>query len=95
MRIRCKSCLGVYVTLLPDGMEYYHACPPDTMVTVKRGGAPREVKLADVQAGDVEVSRRHVDRADHRDENIVVIRNDKGDVTTRIKSEGRGTEPAP
>jgi len=25
---RCNSCLGVYRELLPDGMLYFHACPP-------------------------------------------------------------------
>ena len=95
MRVRCRTCQGVYLTLLPDGMEYYHACAPETMATVRRGGVTREVKLAEVLAGDVEVSRRNVARANARDENIVVERAANGTVTTRIKSEGQGTEPAP
>jgi hypothetical protein len=25
---QCKACGGVYESMLPDGMEYYHVCPP-------------------------------------------------------------------
>lgn len=95
MRVRCKACGGVYVAVLPDGMEYYHACPPETLVTVRRDAGTREVLLADVQPTDTEISRRTRERADARDENVVVVSREPGKERFGIKREGRGVEAAP
>jgi len=36
MRVRCKTCGGEYDTTTPDGMAYFHHCPPIAAVKVQQ-----------------------------------------------------------
>jgi hypothetical protein len=53
MKLRCGTCQGEYNRTLPDGMLYFHACPPLTMLQVKRGGRAIAIPLSDLQQTDV------------------------------------------
>lgn len=58
---QCESCGGTFASVVPDGLEYYHACPPITRVRVKRGAAWVEVPLVAVLPTDtIEVRRAGV-----------------------------------
>jgi hypothetical protein len=35
--LKCKTCGGTYAALLPDGTEYYHACPPLSVGELRDG----------------------------------------------------------
>ena len=52
MAKRCKTCGGIYESTLDDGSEYYHVCPPITMVAVQRDGQTQRVPLADLRPTD-------------------------------------------
>ncbi len=97
-RFRCNTCLGSYHDTLPDGMDYYHACPPLAMP-----GAQPDPALP----GFTPPVER--ERADKRDENLppgivfveglaVRLEPDPNDravvrrvpVTSLLKSEGKG-----
>jgi hypothetical protein len=71
MPTKCLTCNGVYAPLLPDGMRYFHACPPltdaDVIATL---GLPLVVATwtAAQQAAFAAASRV---RPNARDENIV------------------------
>ena len=54
----CNACDGVFPDVLTDGTRYFHACPPERFVRVKRAGADLVVALADVQPGDLFRVRR-------------------------------------
>ncbi len=69
-RFRCNACRGEFDDVLRDGVRYFHACPPQLLVTVERGAATLEVRLDRVLAGDVEISRRSIERANRRNENV-------------------------
>jgi hypothetical protein len=91
MALRCKTCRGEYEPLGPDGMPYYHACPPLlTGVVVARGGAVVTVPPQALQAGEVELDRTYGPRPNARDENANPAAGTRG----AIKSEGAGTERA-
>lgn len=49
---RCKSCLGEYDDIGPDGVRYFHACPPLTRVHVERAAVEQDVPLATVLPTD-------------------------------------------
>ena len=53
MRQRCNTCQGEYDTIGADGSSYFHACPPETLVSVRRGTQRLEVLLSDVRPDDV------------------------------------------
>lgn len=52
MRLRCKSCSGVYETTMADGSAYYHVCPPERATLVTREKQRRRVALSDVLPTD-------------------------------------------
>lgn len=49
---RCRVCGGVYASILSDGVRYFHSCPPEIRVRVRRGSAVLEVSLADLRPND-------------------------------------------
>lgn len=86
--VKCNSCGGTYEPVLPDGMQYFHACPPLS--------AP-ELQAA-VDAGDVELPKGMrvedalrvtvFERANKRDENVVA--GGDPEHAAPIKAEGDG-----
>lgn len=38
---QCKSCLGSYETMQPDGTEYFHVCPPGIPTADVRNENPK------------------------------------------------------
>lgn len=44
MRVECQTCRGHYDTVLPDGSEYYHVCPPlsawEVRAAIAAGASP-------------------------------------------------------
>lgn len=52
--VKCNTCGGTYEPVLPDGMEYYHACPPL---------AGHEI-TAGLEAGTVRLTRKQRDALD-------------------------------
>lgn len=91
--LRCKSCGGEYQDVSPDGLRYFHVCPPLEICHVDRAGALSDVERKDVQPGDKVLSSRFVPRPNHRDENVIVSGYDKaGNPITAAKSAGAGVE---
>lgn len=93
MRVRCESCGGVYVDVLPDGIRYFHACPPLSRVELAAEMAAGRVRLPAGETVDLAIARRDYPRPARRDENVPSARGvDSG----RLKASGRGvTELAP
>ena len=89
--LRCSVCNGKYRDVQSDGMAYAHVCPPVTVLTVKRGAATVDVDLHDVKSGDVEVSRRAVERLNARNENFAASQPD----TPGGVPKGAAVEPEP
>lgn len=58
MAKQCNTCGGIYEPLGPDGVAYYHTCPPIVMVPVMRDGEALLVPLADLQKTDRVAARR-------------------------------------
>jgi hypothetical protein len=52
-RLRCNTCQGEYTDVGPDGLRYFHACAPSTLVRVTRAGVDQDVALAAVQPTDL------------------------------------------
>jgi hypothetical protein len=53
MRLKCGTCGGEYDSVLPDGMRYFHACPPVRFVLVTRKRQPLYVQPANLLVDDV------------------------------------------
>lgn len=87
MRKRCLSCGGEYDDTMPDGLAYFHACPPIvSKVRVQRAGKLVDVAPGDVLPDDEEVDRLYIERPDKRDENVERV--PPGQIKRR--SEGKG-----
>lgn len=92
-RKRCNTCLGIYDDVLPDGLRYFHVCPPvaeyfdSTKAPIDRATADSIAKLG----GRYYV--RYVERPNARDENAIKGR----DMSTRgqPKKAGTGTTEIP
>lgn len=89
MAIRCKACGGVYEPIQSDGTEYYHVCPPITLVAAQRDGKAlyvplpelRETDSVRVQRGDsrVTVTVAALEPGDRRLGDTTIERSDKRD----------------
>lgn len=94
--MQCNTCEGVYESVLPDGMLYFHSCPPVELVTVERDGDKLDVPRADVLDTDKVLSSRFVPMADARDENVKITGTDKaGNPIVELKAEGKGATEVP
>lgn len=70
-RYRCNTCGGVYSDVLPDGLRYYHRCPPLRRLVVERAGGRLEtVDPIAVTPLDKVLEEIAVDRPETRDENV-------------------------
>ncbi len=85
---KCNTCGGTYAPILPDGMRYFHACPPLHRVRVKhQDGTTAVVDVDKVVPTDERLEDVFVERADKRDENVML----NGAGTVKPKAEGKGT----
>jgi hypothetical protein len=93
--VKCNACGGTYEPVLLDGMEYYHKCPPLSVVELAAAVAAGKVQLPLGETPDIAVTRRSYERSNQRDENIQV---DPRTGAVSVKSVGAGTTaqaPAP
>lgn len=86
--LECQSCGGRYEPILPDGMQYFHVCPPlsqsELQAAVERGA----VVLAKDETVEAAYLTRTYERASKRDENVVPAREHNAPAT--IKAAGKG-----
>jgi hypothetical protein len=89
--VKCLACGGVYSPVLPDGLQYFHACPPLSVVELTAAVAAAKVVLPVdpvttlPETPAVAVTRRTYERATKRDENVTPA--------GALKSPGLGTTP--
>jgi len=89
---QCNACGGIYAPVLPDGHQYFHVCPPLSVVELAAAIAAGQVQLPPGETPDQAVTRRIYQRWNARDENVVASK-DPAQPTT-IKSAGAGVKPA-
>lgn len=93
MRVECLSCGGTYDDVLPDGMQYFHVCPPLGRVELQAAVTAGRVTLPDGENADQAYERRSYPRPQARNENIAPRATP--DEPRRIISEGRGRRTRP
>jgi hypothetical protein len=72
MRVRCNSCQGVYDTVQPDGLAYFHVCPGIRALRVlEKDGSETFVKPGDEGTRPV-LGERIFDRPNGRDERPIL-----------------------
>ena len=67
--VQCRICGGTYDTIGRDGVPYFHACPPLSVVELAAAVAAGKVQLPAGETVDDAVLRRTYERAEKRDEN--------------------------
>lgn len=99
--LKCKSCGGTYAALLPDGTEYYHACPPLSVAELRTALENKTLtlplrdaaRLSDAMIADNRdpLPPDQVSRAELVLTQIVVERPQRRDenVTGRVDAKGR------
>lgn len=70
MRLRCNACGGEYDDVLPDGMQYFHVCPPLSVGELEAAVAAGKVQLPAGETAADAVTRRTYERANKRDETV-------------------------
>ncbi|PYQ92469.1 MAG: hypothetical protein DMG02_01330 [Acidobacteria bacterium] len=45
MRVKCNACGGVYDDVLPDGLQYFHRCPPLSVAELKQAISDGRLQL--------------------------------------------------
>jgi hypothetical protein len=91
--IKCLSCGGVYNPVGPDGLAYYHVCPPLSAAELRAAVLQLKVVLPVGETADDAIQRRIYLRQQRRDETIVP--NVDPTKPGTIKAAGKGTEAAP
>jgi len=92
-RVQCNTCGGVYDEILPDGLRYFHACPPLSAVELEQAVNDGKVVLPAGETAEDAVMRRVYQRKSARDENVKP--GHAGNGKAPIVSPGKGTTPAP
>jgi hypothetical protein len=93
-RLQCTACGGIYADILPDGLRYFHVCPPLSVVELTAAVAAGKVALPAGETPADAVQRRTYRRATYRNENVVPSRDPARPAS--IVSAGAGvTEAAP
>jgi len=67
--VECQSCGGRYEPIQPDGMEYYHRCPPLSAAELEAAVKDGRVELPKDETAEIAVQRRTYERSNARDEN--------------------------
>jgi hypothetical protein len=92
MRLQCLACGGTYDDVLPDGLQYFHACPPLAFHELQAAVAAGDVVLTPGEKIEDAFRSRTFPRPDARDENVVPSPVPNAPAT--IKREGKGVAPA-
>src|SRR5207253_3211002 len=79
--------------LLPDGLHYFHSCPPVRELLDDTGTPIDAATAAGIQKIGGVVYERFVERLNKRDENVIASRDEK--VRGTAKAEGAGAIDAP
>ena len=53
----CRTCGGTYEPTMPDGTEYYHACPPLAAHEIAAGLEDGSIRLSRADAARVQAAR--------------------------------------
>ena len=88
--VKCTACGGTYEPILPDGMQYFHRCPPLSRVELAAAVAAGKVALPANETVDDAVARRTYERTNQRDENI---QSTAPNGPATMKAAGAGTTP--
>ena len=91
--LQCRSCGGKYVDVLPDGMRYFHHCPPLSAPELAAAVAAGAVALPPGETVQQALRRRTYQRKGQRDENV--LRGDDPGQPPRNKAEGKGVVTLP
>lgn len=70
---QCRTCFGTYHATAPDGLTYYHACPPLSEVEMAVAVAQGAIVLAKDETIPQALRRRLYARPMARDENLIVV----------------------
>lgn len=85
--LRCQSCGATYASELPDGTQYFHACPPLSRGELKAAVDAGTIVLPKGETVDDAHTRRAYERPNKRDENL---KGTRGKDAETIKAEGAG-----
>lgn len=69
MRVKCNACGAIYDEWLPDGSQYFHACPPLSASELDTALKAGKVTLPAGETPIDAVTRRSYERGNKRDEN--------------------------
>lgn len=106
MRVQCRTCRGIYLDVDPDGVRYFHACPPLSLAELEAAVAAGTVQLERDETPATAHASRVFPRPTGRDENIdlakvAAVRRPDGsrprELTpdTLIKAAGTGVDVLP
>lgn len=88
MRLECKCCGGVYDDVQPDGLRYFHVCPPLTRAELDQAVSDGRVALPKGETVDQALERRVYLRGGARNENAV--QSTDAAIRGAIVAEGKG-----
>lgn len=91
--LKCNACGGVYDPLPADGLRYFHACPPLSVIELTAAVDAGKVQLPPQETPELAVQRRSYERVNKRDESVVPSVDPK--VPSTIKAEGDGVTIVP
>jgi len=100
--LKCNACGGTYQPTTPDGLQYFHRCPPLSLAELTAAVQAGKIQLPVdpvtkvAETPDVAIQRRSYERANLRDENLQAT---SGAGAKAMKAAGDGTttlaDPAP
>jgi len=93
MRLECLTCHGTYDDILPDGMRYFHVCPPLSEPELAKAVEDGRVTLERDETLKQALEARIYERSLKRDERAV--QRTHPDLPPQIVSAGRGVRVVP
>lgn len=91
--LQCRACGGTYDPVLPDGMLYFHVCPPLSALELDAAVKAGKVQLPEGETAEEAVQRRTYERANKRDETVEPSRDP--DKPARMRKAGAGVVTVP
>lgn len=70
MPIKCNTCAGIYDAVTPEGLAYFHACPPLRQLRVQELDGTYSTVDPGTQGVRRVVGERFTPRPNRRDENV-------------------------
>jgi hypothetical protein len=96
--LECQSCGGRYDPIGPDGLQYFHRCPPLSAPELAKAVKDGRITLPEGETVEDAVQRRTYERANLRDENAASTKAADGG-KPRLEGDGVlvvvSTTPAP